>query len=71
MANDRNHKESQSSCISQSSARSSVFNAANQSLSQQELTDIMFASVRNPGKLSEYQDGQDGDNNIGILTAMA
>ena len=31
-----------------SSARSSVFDAANQSLSQQELADIMFASVRKP-----------------------
>ena len=36
------------SSVTESSARSSVFNAANQSLSQQELTDIMFASVRNP-----------------------
>jgi len=37
------------------------------------MTDIMFASVRNPAKLG-FTSGQDqaaGDNSMGLLTAMA
>ena len=52
-----------------SSARSSAYHVTNQSLSQQELTDIMFASVKNVPK-NNLDQGNKAQTGLGGLTAM-